>query len=153
MALLFAADRMDHLDAEVIPNLLDGVTVISDRYDHSSVAYQSATSDRPDETIEWIRAINRYARRPDLTTVLDISPDVAARRRGSRPTQGDDMYEQQELQQRLAAFYVSIERYFSGDRIVHVDADRPVSLVAADVVRHVRILRNEEEPGVAGPRS
>src|SRR5688572_15881873 len=41
MALLFAADRVDHVEAEILPNLMDGVSVISDRYVHSSVAYQS----------------------------------------------------------------------------------------------------------------
>jgi dTMP kinase len=43
MALLFAADRLDHLEAEVVPNLMDGVTVVSDRYDLSSIAYQSVS--------------------------------------------------------------------------------------------------------------
>src|SRR5512139_742195 len=44
MALLFAADRLDHVEAEIAPNLADGVTVVSDRYDYSSVAYQSVTA-------------------------------------------------------------------------------------------------------------
>lgn len=47
MALLFAADRMDHLESEIIPNLVDGVTVLCDRYYYSSIAYQSASDDDP----------------------------------------------------------------------------------------------------------
>ena len=43
MALLFAADRLDHLESEILPNLLDGVTVISDRYYLSNIAYQCAS--------------------------------------------------------------------------------------------------------------
>ncbi|MFM2418433.1 MAG: hypothetical protein RL385_3156, partial [Pseudomonadota bacterium] len=42
LALLFAADRLDHVSAELRPLLADGVSVVSDRYDYSSVAYQSA---------------------------------------------------------------------------------------------------------------
>src|SRR5690606_18811113 len=51
MALLFAADRMDHVEASITPNLMDGVTVISDRYYHSSVAYQSITGGGEPDTI------------------------------------------------------------------------------------------------------
>ena len=44
MALLFAADRMDHLDSTVVPALREGAVVLSDRYDLSSLAYQSVTA-------------------------------------------------------------------------------------------------------------
>src|SRR5262245_58804737 len=44
MALLFAADRLDHLDSEITPALRKGEWVISDRYDLSSLAYQSLTA-------------------------------------------------------------------------------------------------------------
>ena len=88
MALLFGADRMDHLEATVHPNLMDGVTVISDRYDYSSVAYQSVTGGGEPETVQWIREINRHARRPDLTIVLDVDPATSAKRRnGCRITE------------------------------------------------------------------
>ena len=44
MALLFAADRLDHVSSEVEPHLRDGYVVISDRYDLSSLAYQSTSA-------------------------------------------------------------------------------------------------------------
>ncbi len=142
MALLFAADRVDHVEAEIVPNLMDGVTVISDRYDASSVAYQSLSGGGDEEAVQWVRELNRHARRPDLTVILDIPPDVAARRRLSRTT-GREMYDDDELQQDLAGFYTNIERWFPNDRIVHVDADRPVGDVAADIYQAVLELRGE----------
>src|SRR5262245_60789906 len=77
MALLFAADRVDHLEAEVLPRLRDGAIVLSDRYDLSSLAYQAATARAQDpedvrRVIAWIRELNARARRPDLTLVLDV---------------------------------------------------------------------------------
>src|SRR5689334_22794688 len=82
MALLFAADRMDHVEAEIEPFLAEGGIVISDRYDASSLAYQSVSSGRGGEkTVDWIRQINKHALRPDLTIVLDLSSEVAANRR------------------------------------------------------------------------
>src|SRR4051794_22424187 len=82
MALLFAADRLDHIAAEIDPLLEQGVCVISDRYYHSSVAYQALTGagDRG-QAIAWIRELNAHARKPDLTIVLDVSAAQAAERR------------------------------------------------------------------------
>src|SRR5690349_17792060 len=103
LALLFAADRLDHLDVEILPNLRDGVNVICDRYDYSSVAYQSVAGDGPD-TIGWIRELNRYSRRPDLAIVLDVSPEVAADRRRRRHG-SDELFDRDALQRELCAFY------------------------------------------------
>jgi dTMP kinase len=142
MALLFAADRLDHLEATIHPNLMDGVTVLSDRYDFSSVAYQSITGGGDSDTVRWVREINRHARRPDLTIVLDVDPAEAARRRHERSA-GREIFDDLELQQQLAAFYRDIEKHFPGDKVVHVDATRAVDEVAADILRAVEELRGE----------
>lgn len=141
MALLFAADRQDHLEAEVLPNLMEGVTVISDRYDYSSVAYQTAGNEE-EGVADWVQRLNQYARRPDLTLVLDVSPTVAADRRRLRSSIVD-LYEDDELQRRLAEVYRTLPELFPKDRIVLIDGNRDQESVAADVMREVRILRNE----------
>ncbi len=82
MALLFAADRMDHVGREIEPALARGEWVISDRYVGSSLAYQSLTA--PGEVVEalgWIANLNRFAAKPDLTVVLDVPADAAEARR------------------------------------------------------------------------
>jgi dTMP kinase len=97
MALLFAADRVDHVEAEIEPWVNDGGIMISDRYDASSLAYQSVSSGRAgSDAVEWIRTLNRDCRRPDLTIVLDVNFEEAARRRDERgePAQ---LYEQNEV--------------------------------------------------------
>lgn len=138
MALLFAADRVDHLEAEILPILRDGVTVICDRYDLSSIAYQSATAAEDPAEVEraaaWIRTLNARARRPDLTLVLDCPAEVAAKRRRARG-RGAELYEDLEVQSRLAAAYARAEQLVPGDRIVHVNGDRPIDAVVADAVR------------------
>jgi dTMP kinase len=134
MALLFAADRMDHVEAEIEPFLLHGGVMISDRYDASSLAYQSVVSGRGGaETVEWIRALNRHALRPDLTIVLDVSAEVAAARRQVRgePAQ---LYEQNEVQQALAVFYRDLEEHMRGDRVVILQADGSMDTVHAQVL-------------------
>ncbi len=104
MALLFAADRVDHVEAEIVPNLMDGVTVLSDRYDYSSVAYQSLSAGGDAGALAWVREINRHARRPDLVIVLDVPHEVSAARRKSRGGRRE-LYEVPELQERLSSFY------------------------------------------------
>ncbi len=144
MALLFAADRLDHIEAEIAPILRDGVTVLCDRYDLSSLAYQSATSPaeegaETDAVVGWIREVNRRARRPDLTIVLDVSPAVAAKRRRQRG-RGAELYEDLEVQDRLALAYRDAEKLVPGDRVVHVDADRPPEAVLLDAAAALAAL-------------
>jgi dTMP kinase len=133
MALLFAADRMDHVESEIEPFVAAGGVVVSDRYDASSLAYQSVSSGRGGEsTVEWIRSLNRNARRPDLTIVLDVAPEVAASRREER---GDaaQLYEQNELQRALCAFYKELARHMPADRVAVVDGSGSVDAVAEAV--------------------
>ena len=122
MALLFAADRMDHVESDIEPWVSTGGIMLSDRYDASSLAYQSVSSGRGgDSTVDWIRSLNRYAVRPDLILVLDCPADLAAARREERG-EAAQLYEQNEVQQALAAFYADLPRHMPDDRIVLVDA-------------------------------
>ena len=143
MALLFAADRLDHVEAEIVPNLLDGVTVLSDRYVHSSIAYQSLAGGGGADTLAWVRSINAHARKPDLTIVLDVPADVTRARRHARMGR-DALYEEDELQSQLVDFYEHIDAHFPGEPLVHVDANRDLATVAADIYTHVRKLRGEK---------
>jgi dTMP kinase len=129
MALLFAADRMDHVQSEIEPFLADGGVIVSDRYDASSLAYQSVSSGGDGAgAVEWIRSLNRHARRPDLTIVLDVLPEVAALRRAQRG-EAAQLYEQSEFQRALALFYRRLAEHMPDDRIVLVDADGTIDEV------------------------
>lgn len=133
MALLFAADRMDHVESEIEPFIAEGGVVLSDRYDASSLAYQSVSSGADaKEAVEWIRSLNRYVRRPDLTIVLDVSPETASERRLHRG-EAAQLYEQNEVQRALAAFYRDLAKHMPKDRVVVIDAAGPVDEVHARV--------------------
>jgi len=133
MALLFAADRMDHVEAEIEPFVAQGGVIISDRYDASSLAYQSVSSGRGGEaTVEWIRTLNKNARRPDITVVLDVPAELAVTRREAR---GDaaQLYEQNELQRALCVFYKDLQRHIPNDRVVVVDGAGTIEATAEKV--------------------
>ncbi|WP_438027313.1 dTMP kinase [Sorangium sp. So ce233] len=137
MALLFSADRLDHLGAEVEPLLHDGYVVISDRYDLSSLAYQSTTAAGgardTGEILQWIRELNRHARRPDVTVVIDVAPEIAEKRRRARGG-AEELFEQTELQARLAEAYRRAEELVPGDRVIHIDGGGPVEEVSRAIV-------------------
>ena len=133
MALLFAADRMDHVEAEIEPFVAQGGVIISDRYDASSLAYQSVSSGKGGEsTVEWIRTLNKNARRPDVTIVLDVPAEVAVTRREAR---GDaaQLYEQNELQRALCVFYKDLQRHIPNDRVIVVDGSGNIDATAEKV--------------------
>jgi dTMP kinase len=135
MALLFAADRLDHVESFIAPALREGTTVICDRYVLSSLAYQSTTSPEGDGAVPWIRALNSHALRADLTIVLDVADDVARARRESRGG-NPELFEVNDLQRRLAVVYARAESLLPGERVVHV-ADGPVDAVAARILAAV----------------
>ena len=69
-ALLFAADRVDHVQDEIKPLLKWGKIVVCDRYVYSSLAYQGAAG----LDLGWIDRINQFAMKPDLALFLDVAP-------------------------------------------------------------------------------
>jgi dTMP kinase len=136
MALLFAADRLDHLASEITPLLDDGYVVLSDRYDLSSLAYQATTAlDQGKEQapmLRWIRDMNRHARRPDLTLVLDVRAEVAAQRRKGRGG-AHELFDDEELQARLCDIYRKAEELVPGDRLVHIDGSGDPEAIAREI--------------------
>lgn len=133
MALLFAADRMDHVESEIEPFLASGGVIVSDRYDASSLAYQSVSSGRGGEkAVDWLRQINKHALRPHLTVVIDLPPEEAAARREARG-EAAQLYEQNETQRALAIFYSDLAKHMPEDRVVVVDGQGSVD----DVHRRV----------------
>ncbi len=125
LALLFAADRVDHLAAEIEPALARGVVVLCDRYALSSLAYQGAQVGMP-----WVAQLNAHARPPDVTVFLDIDLKVAARRRHARGL-AEELYETDEAQRRTARQYrqAIALREQAGERIVVIDGGLPVATV------------------------
>lgn len=130
LALLFAADRLDHVAAEIAPKLRDGVDVISDRFTLSSLAYQGLTTG----DMAWVDGINSRAAVPDLTVFLRVPAPVAFRRRQA-VTADREIFEVGAFQRQVAESYERAMAYLraAGQRIVEVDGEAPIEAVAAAV--------------------
>jgi dTMP kinase len=126
LALLFAADRTDHVARCIEPALQKGADVVCDRYDLSSYIYQSLTAPEPEQALTWVRILNARVPRPDLTLVLNVDFSVAEARRARRGGE-PELFERRSLQQRLALAYKQSADYVPNDRLVQVNGEVPVN--------------------------
>jgi dTMP kinase len=121
MQLLYVANRYEWR-TEIEKQRKDGTILICDRYLASSVAYGEAHG--LDQA--WLLEIQRYLPQPDITFLLDIAPEVSAKRK----TEDRDRYERD-----LALLGRVRESYLrqAANGWVRLSADRDRALVAADV--------------------
>lgn len=75
-AVLFAVDRVDHVENVIKPLLRAGKIVVCDRYVYSSISYQGASG----LNLEWIKEINKHAIKPDLAIYIDVPPEIVINR-------------------------------------------------------------------------
>jgi dTMP kinase len=133
--LLFAADRLDHLQREVEARLAAGELVVSDRWYHSSLAYQGTGADR-----DWIATLNSRARKPDLTIFLEVRPEVAAHRRAAAG-RIQELFEDVRMQEEVAAGYKATiaELTAQGERIEVIDGEAAPDIVFAAITKLVGV--------------
>ncbi|WP_165217287.1 dTMP kinase [Schaalia sp. ZJ1691] len=84
-ALLYAADRAYHVSTVIRPALARGVIVLADRYIDSSLAYQGAARELGTEEIRALSAWATQDLKPHLTFLIDLPPEVGARRNTDAP--------------------------------------------------------------------
>lgn len=123
-ALLFAADRLHHLERVIMPLLEKGFIVVSDRYLHSSLAYQSVATGEQ----EWVEEINKFARRPDLGIYLDVGASEGLNRLRRRRKRS--RFEDEAFLERVREKYLE---YVGRGELVRVDARGPVNEVFSEV--------------------
>lgn len=123
MALLFAADRLDHYHNEIGPALSREEIVLSDRYVLSSLVYQGEALGG------WPVQLNAHAPTPDLTVLIAVAPELAAQRRMTRGG-ATERYDDSALQSRLASRYDAL----APSGTLRLDGSRPPAEICAAIV-------------------
>ena len=138
-ALLYAADRAYHVATVIAPALERGAVVLGDRYIDSSLAYQGAARSLG---VDEIASLSAWATRglyPSLTFLLDLPPEVGARRRTDAPDRMER--ESMDFHERVRHQYLRLADA-EPDRIVVIDAVGTVDEVFSEI-RGVLVERFE----------
>jgi dTMP kinase len=125
-ALIFAADRIEHMYSEVKPALEAGKLVICDRYIYSSLAYQGNSG----LSLEWIKTINARALQPDICIFIDVPPEKVIERLKRKKS----VMETLETQQKVREVYL---KYVEKAELVRVDGDKDKEQVAKELFKTV----------------
>ncbi|MDQ3930882.1 MAG: dTMP kinase, partial [Chloroflexota bacterium] len=140
MALLYAADRLDHIRADILPRIEKGIHVVCDRYRLSSYAYQGLTAGQG-----WVHELNSRSIAPDLTLFIDVPPEVSQSRiiaRGGHI----ELYETEERLRPIYGNYLRLvqEAQEAGERIIVIDGTPAPEVVAAAILERVVAVIEEE---------
>ena len=145
-ALMYAADRAEHVASVIAPALARGAIVITDRYVDSSLAYQGAGRNLP---VDEIARFNRWAtggRIPDLTILLDMDPMAGLSRRARSADRLEA--EPADFHLRVRAGFLALARA-EPDRYLVLDADRPPAEITRDIQERIRELLPDPVPSAA----
>ena len=121
-ALLFAADRIEHVETVVLPALQQRKLVISDRYLYSSLAYQGAAG----LSLNWIEKINEHALRPDLAVFIDVDPKIAMNRLKTNRS----LMENMEIQEKVRKIYLE---FVEKGRLIRINGNQSKRKVAEEL--------------------
>ncbi len=132
-ALLYAAARAQHTAEFILPNIRNGSIVICDRYVDSSVVYQGHARELGIDDVESINAYATQGTKPDLTILLDLSPELGLARKKNQKA-----LDRLELQ--ADSFHLKVNEGYKiladrhPDRILCVDASESIDAIHKVIV-------------------
>ena len=136
-ALVYAADKAEHIDTVVLPALARGEVVITDRYVDSALAYQGAGRALSAAEVEPIMRWATGGLRPHLTVVLDLAPQAGLGRFTERDRiEGESL----DFHQRVRDAFLALAAAGEPERYLVLDARAPVEEIAAAVSGRVSQL-------------
>jgi len=145
-ALMYAADRAEHVASVIAPALERGAIVLTDRYVDSSLAYQGAGRNL---AVDEIARFNWWAtggRTPDLTILLDMDPMAGLSRRARSADRLEA--EPADFHLRVRAGFLGLARAEPGRYLV-LDADRPAEEITRAIQERIRDLLPDPVPSAA----
>jgi dTMP kinase len=145
-ALMYAADRAQHVASVILPALERGAVVITDRYIDSSLAYQGTGRGLKTADIARLNAWATAGRVPDLTVLLDMPPEAGL----SRRTRSADRLEAEPMQfhERVRSGFLTLARA-EPDRYLIIDATQPVDEVSREIKDRIREILPDPVPDVS----
>ena len=137
--LLMMADRRDHVDNLINPNLDKGIWVISDRYLDSTIAYQGGGRQLDIDLITSLSASLKLPT-PDLTLLFDLPVDVALERAKERSELDRFEREPKDFHSRIRESYLELAS--TNHRIKTIDSSKDFESVSLQVEKYLTEFLN-----------
>ena len=137
--LLMMADRRDHVDNLINPNLDKGIWVISDRYLDSTIAYQGGGRQLDIDLITSLSASLKLPT-PDFTLLFDLPVDVALERAKERSELDRFEREPQDFHSRIRESYLELAS--TNHRIKTIDSSKNFESVSLQVEKYLTEFLN-----------
>lgn len=134
IAGLFVADRLDHLLNDVngvLPKIMEGTTVITDRYYFSSYAYHSV-----DMPMDWVIQANAQSKellQPTITIFIDVNPDNAVERIAKNRFHQELFEKKSRLIKVREKYLEAFEKLKDEENIVIIDGNRSQEEIAEEI--------------------
>ena len=126
LQLLFSADRAEHLKNKIEPGLNNGQIVITDRYFFSTIAYGSlAVND-----MEWLKALSKHFRVPDITFLFKLDPDECMKRIAGRGNEVE-LFEKSEKLEKIWKTYEKLSEEYPNFYII--DANKSIEEISEEI--------------------
>lgn len=148
-ALLYAADRAQHVAEVIRPALAEGRVVVSDRFIDSSLAYQGIARGLGVDEVLRISEWATGGLLPDLVVFLNVDPGVGLERAGGTPDRIEA--EGADFHARVTEAYLKLAARFP-DRFVVIDAGRPAAEVQRAVIEAYRARAGDHHDSFAAAR-
>lgn len=123
--LLYQAARAQHVGEVILPKLEQGISVISDRFYDSTRAYQGAARNLDLDLINQLNKIGSKGKDPDLTYLIDVSPEVGLARAGRRGLLDRLDSESMDFHQRVRQGFLDIAKE-NPERVVIINGESSV---------------------------
>ncbi len=145
-ALMYAADRAEHVAQVITPALQRGAIVVTDRYIDSSIAYQGRGRSQP---VGEVTRLNQWATgglTPDLTILLDLPPAEGLKRRA--PSADRLEAEPADFHERVRAGFLA-QAHAEPQRYLVLDATLPPDEISRQIRGHIREMLPDPVPPAA----
>ena len=132
--LLMEAARAQHVHEVILPALAAGKTVICDRFYDSTTAYQGGARNLPLTTIHALNSFAAAGRKPDLTFLMDLPPEIGFERIRARESEGYDRFENEKIQ-----FHHTVRQAFldlaaaEPERVKVINADNDINSISNQI--------------------
>ena len=143
-ALLFAAARSDHVERLIRPSLAEGKWVVCDRFLDSSRAYQGGGGGLTDSDVMTLHGVGSEGLLPDLTLLIEVSPETAARRLARRDSDMSDR-----IGGREAAYHARVAEAFGAladaepQRFARIDGNGAIEDTHAAILKALEPLLDQ----------